>query len=143
MKTSDEFPQQRCVSCGRFFVPDRRIGQRQKCCQAQECRKKRKRIQEQAWKERNPDYFQDFYASYVKPWRMIHSGYQIQWRARKRLRDKMAHEIKTEIRPASPIKSMRLHLRCNLRFNEIKTQLLRVTQAGQAFWVDGAGMQAA
>jgi hypothetical protein len=32
---------------------------------------------------------------------------------------------------------MRLHLRCKLRFDEIKTQFLRVTQTGQGFWVDG------
>lgn len=131
------FQGKKCVSCGRFFEVDPRVGERQKCCGASECRKKRKRMQERAWKERNPDYFQGFYASYVKPWREAHPEYQKRWRCKRQ------REIKTQIRPEAPIKSIRLHLRCKLRFDEIKTQLLRVTQTGQGFWVDGAGMQAA
>ena len=102
-----------------------------------ECRKKRKRMQERAWKERNPDCFRDFYASYVKPWREAHPEYQKRWRR------KRGREIKTQIRPQTPMKSMRLHLRCKWPPGKIKTQFLRVTQVGQAFWVDGVGTQAA
>jgi hypothetical protein len=39
------------------------------------------------------------------------------------------------------MKSIRLHLRCNLRLGEIQAQMLRVTQWGQAFWVDGVTTQ--
>jgi len=129
----------KCVSCGQFFVPDRRIGERQKCCSAPGCQKKRKRIQEKAWRSQYPDYFKGlFYESYVKPWRAAHPGYQKAWRAKKRLRDKVAHEIKTQIPTVSPMQSIRLNLRVPLRLGEIKTQFLKVTQVGQAFWVDGA-----
>ena len=124
------FQGKKCVLCGRFFEPDRRVGKRQKCCGAPECQKKRKKIQERAWKKRNPECFQDFYASYVKPWREAHPGYQ------KAQRCKTRREIKTQIRPGSPMKSMRLHLRCKWPLGEIKTQLLQVTQAGRSIWVD-------
>ena len=127
----------KCVSCGRFFEADPRVRKRQKSCGAAECRKKRKKMQERAWKERNPEYFEDFYVSYVKPWREAHPEYQKRWRCKKR------REIKTQIRPQSPMKSMRLHLRCKWPLGEIKTQFLRVTQVGQAFWVDGAETHAA
>lgn len=142
MKELELFNGKRCVSCGRYFEPDARIGERQKCCPAVECRKKYKRLRDREWRRRNPGYFQDRY-EVVKAWRQEHPGYQSQWRAKKRLRDKMAHEIQVEIPPERPIKSMRLHLRCKLRLGEIQAQTLKVTQVGQAFWVDGAGTQAA
>ena len=137
MNKLELFQGKKCVSCGRFFEANSRVGARQKSCGAAECRKKRKRMQERAWKSRNPDYFQDFYAAYVKPWRQAHPEYQKQQRCKRR------REIKTQIRPETPIESIRLHLRCKLRFDEIKTQILSVTHTGQGFWVDGAEMQAA
>jgi hypothetical protein len=124
------FQGKKCVLCGRYFEPDRRVGKRQKCCGAKICQKKRKRIQERDWKRRNPECFEGFYAAYVKPWREAHAGYQ------KARRCKKAGEIKTQIRPESPIKSMRLHVRCNWRFDEIKTQIMRVTLGRQSIWVD-------
>ena len=131
MNQLELFEGKKCVLCGRFFEVDRRVGKRQKCCGAAECKKSRKKFQERAWKSRNPEYFLDFYASYVKPWRAAHPDYQKARRCKKR------REIKTQIRAKSPIKSMRLHVRCKWPFGEIKTQLMRVTQVGQAFWVDG------
>lgn len=125
------FEGKKCVLCGRFFEGDPRVGERQKCCQAAECQKRRKRIQERDWKRRNPQCLEGFYASYVKPWREAHAGYQ------KARRCKRRREIKTQIRPKTPIKSIRLHLRCKWPLGEIKTQILRVTQAGEGFWVDG------
>ena len=130
MNQLELFQGKKCVLCGRFFEPDHRVGKRQKCCRAPECQKKRKKIQERAWKKRNPEYFKGFYASYVKSWREGHPGYQ------KSLRCKTRREIKTQIRPESPMKSMRLHLRCKWPLGEIKTQLLQVTQAGRSIWVD-------
>ena len=123
-------------------MTDPRVGRRQKYCRAQACQEARKRRQEEAWKKQNPEYFHDFYASYVKPWRQAHPGYQSRWRAQNRLRAKERGEIKTQLPSETPIKSMRIHLRTPLRFGEIKTQLLRVRQVGQAIWVDGAGTQA-
>jgi hypothetical protein len=137
MNNNPLFQGKKCVSCGQFFEANPRVGERQKSCGATACRKKRKRMQERAWKARNPDYGQGFYASYVKPWRQKHPEYQKQLRCKKR------REIKTQIPPETPMKSIRLHLRCKWRLGEIKTQFLRVTQTAQGFWVDGGEMQAA
>ena len=109
------------------------MGARQKCCGREECQKKRKRAQERRWLEQNPGYFKGRYSD-VKAWREAHSGHQKRWRAKKR------GEIQTQIRPETPIKSMRIHLRLKLPISEIQTQILRVRQAGRDLWVDGAAM---
>lgn len=59
----------RCLFCGRFFVPDPRVGDRQKACGRDLCKRKRKHLAHRLWCEKNPDYFKDHYVSYVKPWR--------------------------------------------------------------------------
>ena len=58
----------RCHFCGKFFVPDRRVGERQKACWRDSCKKARKHMSQQAWCEKNPGYFEGRYA-YVKEWR--------------------------------------------------------------------------
>ena len=58
----------RCLFCGRFFIPDPRVGERQKACHRGECKKKRKRVAQRAWCDKNPGYFKDRYP-YVKQWR--------------------------------------------------------------------------
>lgn len=137
MNDIELFQGKKCVSCGQFFEANPKVGARQKSCGALECRKKRKRMQERVWKNQNPDYFQGFYAAYVKPWRQKHPEYQ------KQLRCKRRGEIKTQIPAETPMKSIRLHLRCKWRLGERKTQFLRVTQTAQGLWVDGVDMQAA
>lgn len=73
----------RCAYCGRYFVPDRRVGDRQKACESSACKGKRKQEAQQRWVEKNPGYFEDRYA-YVKEWRRKkkdsnrHSGKMIQ-----------------------------------------------------------------
>jgi hypothetical protein len=59
----------RCLFCGRFFVPDPRVSERQKACPKEECKRARKRLSQRLWCERNPDYFKDHYSTYVQPWR--------------------------------------------------------------------------
>jgi hypothetical protein len=59
----------RCLFCGRYFVPDCRVKERQKSCRRPECRKARKKAAQEAWVKKNPDYFADLYKTYVKPWR--------------------------------------------------------------------------
>lgn len=137
MKELELFHGKRCVSCGRYFVVDARVGKRQKCCGVLECQRKHKRRQDSDWRGKNPGYFQDRY-DYVKAWRKEHPGYQNEWRAQKRLRDKKAREIQAEIPFESRFKSIRIHLRTPLRLGEIQAQMLKVIQVGQAFWVDGA-----
>ena len=128
------FQGKKCVLCGRFFEVDSRVGERQKCCRAVKCQKQRKKLQLKAWRQKNPGYFGGRYG-YVKSWREARPGYQKARRCKKR------REIQTQIAPVTPMKSMRLHLRCKWPMGEIQTQFLRVTQVGQAFWVDGVRTQ--
>lgn len=41
-----------CEFCGRFFVPDPRVGNRQRACFRQECQDARKQSSKRAWRER-------------------------------------------------------------------------------------------
>jgi hypothetical protein len=54
MMVSGEKRRYRC--CGKMFVPDRRIGVRQKTCSAA-CRKVQKRESNKRYREDNPDYW--------------------------------------------------------------------------------------
>ena len=58
----------KCLFCGQFFVPDPRVGDRQKACHREPCKKKRKTVAQRRWCENNPGYFQGRYP-YVKQWR--------------------------------------------------------------------------
>ena len=58
----------RCLFCGHFFVPDPRVGERQKACHREPCKKKRKSVAQRRWCEKNPGYFEGRYP-YVKQWR--------------------------------------------------------------------------
>jgi hypothetical protein len=58
----------RCLFCGQFFIADRRVGDRQKACHRESCKKKRKAVAQRRWCENNPGYFQGRYP-YVKQWR--------------------------------------------------------------------------
>jgi hypothetical protein len=60
--------EKRCVVCGRFFIPNPRVEQRQKTCQRGSCKKARKHLSQRAWCEKNPGYFRGRYP-YVKQWR--------------------------------------------------------------------------
>ena len=58
----------RCLFCGQFFVPDPRVGDRQKACHREPCKKKRKTAAQRRWCEKNPGYFAGRYP-YVRQWR--------------------------------------------------------------------------
>jgi len=58
----------RCHFCGRYYRPDPRVGERQKACHRDACRKARKLLAQHRWTERNPGYFRGRYP-YVKKWR--------------------------------------------------------------------------
>ncbi len=45
-----------CV-CHRWFLPDNRVGLRQRACSKPECQSLRRRRKQAAWRARNPDYF--------------------------------------------------------------------------------------
>jgi len=46
-----------CCICRRWFVPDRRVGRRQRACAAPACQIARRAQTQASWRRRNPDYF--------------------------------------------------------------------------------------
>jgi hypothetical protein len=76
-----------CQCCGMMFVPDRRVGLRQKTCSVA-CRKVRKSESNKRFGRKNPDYWLGRY-DVVKAWRKDHPDYQKTWR-RKRKERRMA-----------------------------------------------------
>jgi hypothetical protein len=46
-----------CRICRRWFVPDRRVGRRQRACSARTCQIARRARTQASWRRRNPDYF--------------------------------------------------------------------------------------
>lgn len=58
----------RCLFCGRYFTPDKRVKSRQKACQRHECKKARKQLAQANWCSKNPGYIKGRYW-YVKEWR--------------------------------------------------------------------------
>lgn len=77
-----------CEFCGKFFVPDPRVGNRQRACFRQECQDARERSSKRAWRERETPlgYFAGRY-SYIK-----------EWRGKRRVK-----VIQDEISPAKPV----------------------------------------
>lgn len=59
----------KCLYCGKYFVPNKKVGEKQKACSMQECKKARKHEAQRNWVKKNPDYFKDNYWR-VKEWRM-------------------------------------------------------------------------
>jgi hypothetical protein len=57
----------KCGHCSRWFVPDLRVGKRQKSCSIG-CQKLRKRENNRLYRERNPKCWEGHY-EYVKQWR--------------------------------------------------------------------------
>ncbi len=48
-----------CSICGRWFLPDARLGIRQRTCGSVECRAACKAKSQASWRKRNPDYQTD------------------------------------------------------------------------------------
>lgn len=70
--------QRKCMSCGEFFVPDHRSGERQRYCCAAACRRASKAASQAAWLARAPnrDYFSGpVHVARVQAWRAAHPGY--------------------------------------------------------------------
>ena len=72
--------EKRCQYCGKTFVPNGRIGLRQKSC-SEPCRKLLKRESNRRFGRRNPGYWLGRY-DVVRAWRKNHPGYQREWRRR-------------------------------------------------------------
>lgn len=70
--------QRKCLSCGLFFFPDHRTGERQRYCCAADCRRASKAASQAAWLARPPnnDYFiGPVHVARVQAWRAAHPGY--------------------------------------------------------------------
>lgn len=67
----------KCLYCSKEFIPDSRVGQRQKACSSQ-CQRLRKKENNKAFSKNNPGYWHGRY-EYVKGWRQKHPDYQRQW----------------------------------------------------------------
>ena len=52
----------RCPYCKRLFVPDPRVGDRQRTCGREPCRKQHKRQYDERWRRKHPEYFRGSYA---------------------------------------------------------------------------------
>jgi hypothetical protein len=87
----------RCQYCGTMFVPDRRVGLRQKTCSVT-CRKARKLDSNERFRRDNPDYWRGRY-SVVKEWRSDHPDYQKTWRRNRKewLKELKPLEIQAEM----------------------------------------------
>lgn len=46
-----------CEFCGKFFVPDPRVGVRQRACSRSSCKDARKQSAQRRWVDANPGYF--------------------------------------------------------------------------------------
>jgi hypothetical protein len=89
--------QKRCINCGRYFIADRRIGERQKVCGREACKRERKKKAQENWRDNNPEYFKNHYTDYVKPWRQ-----------KKRLLSSLVRPevIKDKIPPSKPYQQL-------------------------------------
>lgn len=50
-----------CIICKENFVPDPQVGDRQKVCSKTFCKLQRKKLSQQNWVRKNPDYFKGRY----------------------------------------------------------------------------------
>jgi hypothetical protein len=72
--------QRKCMSCGEFFIPNHRSGDRQRYCCAAHCRRASKAASQAAWLARPPnnDYFSGaVHVARVQAWRAAHPDYSL------------------------------------------------------------------
>lgn len=105
----------RCRYCKRLFIPDPRVGERQKTCGDPLCQKSHKMQNNTRWRKRNPDYFRDDYPrvkqwldqhpGYLKHYRESHPQYVKKNRQSQRVRDRskrLCLDIQAEIKRQTP-----------------------------------------
>lgn len=110
--------QKHCEFCGRFFIPDHRVGKKQRCCSRPECRKARKHASQASWTEKNNGYFRGRYDN-TRRWLAAHPGYLR--RRRQELRD-----IQDTIPDLTARKSVRLLLPANWFKNDIQDTMVKI-----------------
>jgi len=89
--------QRKCMSCGEFFIPDHRSGDRQRYCCAAHCRRASKAASQAAWLARalNNDYFSGaVHVARVQAWRDAHPGYTLcRVRPSRALQDRVSPQV--------------------------------------------------
>jgi hypothetical protein len=112
--------EKRCCYCGKEFVPDPRVGDRQKaCCKA--CQKLRKGENNRLYREKNPGCWKNHYEDHVKPWRQKHPDYQRQWRQRRKAQKKATP---SEIQAEKLRKAIELTGRTQFYLREIQAEII-------------------
>ncbi len=112
--------EKRCHYCGRLFVPDPRVGNRQKACSVA-CQKLRKKENNRLYRERNPGCWKNHYEDYVKPWRQKHPDYQRQWRQKRRVQPKPSPG---EIQAEKLRRAIELTERTQVYLREIQAEII-------------------
>jgi hypothetical protein len=105
----------RCRYCKRLFIPDPRMGERQKTCGDPLCQKAHKAKNNLCWRRNNPGYFSndyprlkewlDHHPGYLKEYRDAHPDYVKKNREAQRIRDrskKLRLDIQAEIKGQAP-----------------------------------------
>jgi len=112
--------EKRCSYCGKKFVPDRRVGDRQKACSVA-CQKLRKGENNRLYRGKNSGYWKTHYEDYVKPWRKQHPDYQRQWRQRRKV---LKNASPSEIQAEKLRKAIELTGRTQFYLREIQAEII-------------------
>jgi len=116
--------EKRCHYCGRVFVPEPRVGDRQKACSVA-CQRLRKKGNNRTFSKSNPGYWCGRYP-YVKQWRLKHPDYQRQWRQMRRVEKRRSPG---EIQAERLRKAIEFTERIYLCLREIQAEILLRTLA--------------
>jgi len=118
----------RCCYCGKIFLPDPRVGDRQKAC-SKACQRLRKRENNRSFSRRNPGYWRGRY-DYLRGWRLTHPDYQRQWRQRRKAQNKATL---FEIQAERLRKAIELTGRTQFYLREIQAEFLVQPSLGASF----------
>jgi hypothetical protein len=108
-----------CFYCGKIFLPDPRVGNRQKAC-SHACQRLRKRENNKSFSRKNPGYWRGRY-EYLKQWRLTRPGYQRQWRQRRKVQKKVTP---SEIQAEKLSKAIELTERTQFYLREIQAEFI-------------------
>lgn len=122
-----------CPYCKTHFIPDVKVGERQKTCGKPACKKALKSENNRRWRQRNPDHYRNDYPrlrewleqnpEYLKHYRESHPEYVKKNRETQRVRDrrkKLHLDIQAQLKRQAPEITNQLWKSSNL---DIQAQL--------------------
>lgn len=92
-----------CAHCGQAFVPDPRVGERQRFCSRLECRRASRRLSQAKWlnKPENHDYHRGpEQVQRNRLWRQAHPDYRRQQRRRRKQQVRLQRVLSSELSAA-------------------------------------------